>query len=154
MGARRWNHSDWTTITKWSVETWFSNEIDNLKNSRATLPAIVVVDDIFCRLSSGSPSPSESARLGEWGKSMEEWESSGIKQQNRQTEIKLLINFKLVQTDAGKSDFKIFWRQHLCCTSVYTRVLQRSFNLWRPVQNSASYSSQSTPLTDSDVCPS
>ena len=108
MGARRWNHSDWTTITKWSVETWFSNEIDNLKKSRTTLPAIVVVDDIFCRLSSGSPSPSESARLGEWGKSMEEWESSGIKQQNRQTEIKLLINFKLVQTDAGKSDLKTF----------------------------------------------
>ena len=38
---------------------------------------------------------------------MEERESSGIKQQNRQTEIKLLINFKLVLTDAGESDFKI-----------------------------------------------
>ena len=39
---------------------------------------------------------------------MEERESSGIKQQNRQTEIKLLINFNSVLTDAGESDFKLF----------------------------------------------
>ena len=37
---------------------------------------------------------------------MEERESSGIKQQNRQTEIKLLINFRLVQTDTGELDFE------------------------------------------------
>ena len=99
----RCNHVDWTTVTKWSVETWFPNEIDNLKNSCATLPTLqrwLLSMTYFCRLSSGSPSPSESGRLGEWGKSMEERESSGIKQQNRQTEIKLLINFNSVLTDA------------------------------------------------------
>ena len=40
---------------------------------------------------------------------MEERESSGIKQQNRQTEIKLLINFKLVLTGAGESYSKIVY---------------------------------------------
>ena len=40
---------------------------------------------------------------------MEERESSGIKQQNRQTEIKLLINFNSVLTVAGESDFKIVY---------------------------------------------
>ena len=81
----RCNHVDWTAVTKWSVETWFPNEIENQQKSCATLPTLqrwLLSMTYFCRLSSGSPSPS----LGGWVSEESRWRSEKAAVSNNKTD--------------------------------------------------------------------